>query len=630
MKKKFTSLFFVLFALVVQAQIPQGYYNSANGLTGSELKAALHNIIKGHVEYPYSSSGTDVWDILKEADRDPNHPQNVLCIYSKFSINAAAEYNSADGWNKEHVWAKSRGNFGTSKGAGTDLHHIRAADISTNSARNNRNFDEASTAYYDKGGTYHGQTPSFTSSSKWVWEPPADVKGDVARMLMYMTVRYEGEGDEPDLELQEEYLDAYSKAPAQARLSTLLQWHVADPVDAEERRRNNVVYSYQNNRNPFIDHPEYVNQIFKGTQPSNSAPVFTSTAITSVKENQYYTYNISTYDADGDQMNITASALPSYLQFADYGNGTAVLWGTPAHSNVGSYEITLKVSDGKKESNQKFTLTVMPEGGSGIGNDLFFSEYIEGSSYNKALEIANFTGASIDLSDYTIKKQTNGSGNWSSGLALKGTLSNGDVYVLSHSSASSTIKNQADYVGRVSELNFNGNDPIGLFKKGKLIDIIGNFSAGSSYFAKDKTLQRKASVTSPNITYTISEWNVLSKNTFTGIGSHHVGASKQIAAVVKQGEKKLDKEEHLKVDFALKLYPNPTREYLTVLTHIDKKKELSYRIFDLKGRLLFTQKEFVRAGAFEKKINVANLKAGVYLLQVKGEGVHKTHRFIVE
>ncbi|RZT91813.1 putative secreted protein (Por secretion system target) [Ancylomarina subtilis] len=524
MKRNLLSFFAMMLLLssALMAQIPQGYYDSATGLSGDALKSALNNIIKGHTEYPYSSTSTDVWDILKGADRDPNNPDNVLCIYSKFSVNAAAEYNNADGWNKEHVWAKSRGDFGTTKGPGTDLHHIRAADVSTNSARNNRNFDEAPTPYVDKGGTNNGATPAYTSDVDWIWEPPADVKGDIARMLMYMTVRYEGFDGEPDLELQEAYLDNVSKEPTQARLSTLIQWHLNDPVDDEERRRNNVVYSYQHNRNPFIDHPEFVCEIFDcgGTQPTNSAPVFTSSVVVDATENVAYSYNITATDVDNDNLSFSASSLPSWLSLTDNGNGSAVLSGTPLAAHVGVNSVGLSVSDGQVSAVQNFQITVVGENVSAGAGDLFFSEYIEGSSNNKALEVANFTGSTVDLSAYTIKKQTNGAGLWSGGLVLSGTLANQDVFVAANSSAVAEITSQADYTGGVGEMTFNGNDALGLFKNGVLIDIIGNFDGGSAYFAQDQTMRRKSNIQSPNVTYSVSEWDVLAKDTFTGLGSH--------------------------------------------------------------------------------------------------------------
>jgi endonuclease I len=425
----------LLMSSTLFAQIPSGYYNSANGLTGTALKSALNNIIDGHTEYPYSSSGTDVWDILKVADRDPNNANNVIGIYSGFSMNAAAEYNSGAGWNREHVWAKSRGNFGTSKGAGTDLHHLRAADISTNSARNNRNFDEATTQYVDGSGNYSGTTDSYTSSTDWVWEPRDEVKGDIARMILYMTIRYEGKNGEVDLELTDNLLTNTDKTPIHGKASVLIQWHLDDPVSSAEITRNNVVYGYQNNRNPFIDHPEYVCEIFG-----------------------------------------------SYCTGGGNGNGNG--------------------------------------NGGGSGSDLFISEYIEGSSYNKGLEIANTTGSTVDLSSYSIKKQTNGSGNWGSEYTMSGTLNSGDVLVIVHSSSNSTMKAIADIQTGSGIVSFNGNDPIGLFKNGVLIDIIGTFSAGSSNFAQNTTIVRKESVSSPNTTYTTSEWDTYASNTFSYLGTH--------------------------------------------------------------------------------------------------------------
>ena len=263
MLRKLT-LLFTLFICVNQliAQIPAGYYDTANGLTGDVLKSALHNIIDDHTTYPYTSSSTDVWDILKESDKDPNNPSNVILFYTGWSVNAAQEYNSGSGWSREHVWAKSRGNFGTSQGAGTDAHHLRPADVTVNSARNNRWFEEADFEYIDGDGA----TGCFTSSTQWIWEPRPEVKGDVARMLFYMVVRYEGDAGEIDLELVDFIpADNNTNDPIHAKLSTLLTWHNDDPVDAFEQNRNDVVYGYQGNRNPFIDNPSWACDIWGGT-----------------------------------------------------------------------------------------------------------------------------------------------------------------------------------------------------------------------------------------------------------------------------------------------------------------------------------------------------------------------------
>ncbi len=244
----------------VSAQIPAGYYDSAQGYTGDSLRIVLNNIIQGHTEFPYSSSGTDVWDILKATDKDTLNSNNVILLYSGWSVNASQEYNSGNGWNREHVWAKSRGNFGTSAGPGTDVHALRPCDISVNSARANRWFATCSEEYIDGSGA----TGSYFSSTEWLWQPRGEVKGDVARMIFYMATRYEGEGGEPDLQIIDNIpSNNNTLAPIHAKLTDLLQWHLDDPVNDWERNRNDIIYyNYQNNRNPFIDHPEYAMEIW--------------------------------------------------------------------------------------------------------------------------------------------------------------------------------------------------------------------------------------------------------------------------------------------------------------------------------------------------------------------------------
>lgn len=245
------------------AQIPAGYYNSTIGLRGDTLKDSLNNIIDGHTEFPYtSSSQMDCWDVIKQADKDPNNSNNVIGVYSGFSMNGPLEYASGSGWSREHVWAKSRGNFGTSRGTGTDLHNLMAEDVSTNSARNNRNFDIGDTRYVDGSGTYSGTTNSFTSAINWVWEPRDEVKGDIARIIFYMDVRYEGEHGEVDLEVVDSLLSNSDQSPIHGNARTLYQWHLMDTVDAAERRRNDTIFKYQGNRNPFVDHPEFVRDIY--------------------------------------------------------------------------------------------------------------------------------------------------------------------------------------------------------------------------------------------------------------------------------------------------------------------------------------------------------------------------------
>lgn len=243
----------VFFAVCVFAQIPAGYYEGTSGLTGSTLKSALNNIIDGHTELSYAAAK----EALKNTDEDILNSSNVICIYSGWSYAKTEFGNGSEQWNREHIWSKSHGDFGDSPPAGTDIHHLRPCDASVNSAKSNRDFDVGFTQYIDASGS----TDCYYAVN--IWEPRDEVKGDVARMIFYMATRYEGEGGEPDLELVD-YIDtAPLYEPLYGKLTTLLAWHIADPVDDWERNRNDVIYSnYQGNRNPFIDHPEFATAIW--------------------------------------------------------------------------------------------------------------------------------------------------------------------------------------------------------------------------------------------------------------------------------------------------------------------------------------------------------------------------------
>ena len=241
------------------AQIPAGYYDGATGLSGEDLKTALHSIVMNHTRYPYTATGTDTWYILKAADEDPNNSDNVILLYTGRS--QAKTYNSGENptydgnrWNREHVWAKSHGFPAESDTAYTDCHHLRAADESVNTDRSNRDFDV--------GGLQHDEATScFYDADSW--EPRDAIKGDIARAIFYMVVRYDP-GLHSDLSPYDLELVDYTptEGPLFGKESTLLAWHYADPVDDAERARNEVIFSYQHNRNPFIDHPEYVGAIW--------------------------------------------------------------------------------------------------------------------------------------------------------------------------------------------------------------------------------------------------------------------------------------------------------------------------------------------------------------------------------
>lgn len=244
---------------ILMAQIPDGYYSNAEGLSGNALRNALHNIIDDHSEYSYDALRDY---ILKNSDEDPNNSNNIILLYTGRSQPKSSFGAGSNDWNREHVWAKSHGDFGNNPPCGTDAHHLRPTDSSVNSSRGNKDFDN--------GGTPHSEATGCNTDTD-SWEPRDEVKGDVARMILYMDVRYEGDNGEPDLVAVDYVNSSPNKEPRHGKLSTLLEWHLEDPPDNFEIHRNDVVYSYQNNRNPFIDHPEYVGMIWgDGPQmPSN-------------------------------------------------------------------------------------------------------------------------------------------------------------------------------------------------------------------------------------------------------------------------------------------------------------------------------------------------------------------------
>ncbi|MCZ1011392.1 endonuclease I family protein [Streptomyces lydicus] len=226
------------------------YYKDAVGKTGQALKESLHRIISttqtGKLTYD------QVWDALKDTDQDPDNSANVILLYSGRSLSKDAHGGNPDDWNREHVWAKSHGDFGTDTGPGTDLHHLRPEDVSVNSARGDKDFDNGGTAV-------DGAPGSRTDDDSF--EPRDAVKGDVARMILYMAVRYDGGDGFPDLEPNDKVDNGTQ--PHIGRLSVLKQWSKQDPPDSFEKHRNQVIFDkYQHNRNPFIDHPEWVESIW--------------------------------------------------------------------------------------------------------------------------------------------------------------------------------------------------------------------------------------------------------------------------------------------------------------------------------------------------------------------------------
>lgn len=249
-------------ALTTTSSPGTGYYSGIYGY-GSTLKGLLHTLLKN--THTTQFSYTALINQLQYTDEDPSNTDNLIEIYTGWSVPKSDFGNEVTDWNREHTWSKSHGDFGDVAPAGTDLHHLRPCDSTVNMAKSNKDFDEGGTPYTDNSppSGYSGNTGcSLTYNT---WEPRDEDKGDVARMIMYMAVRYEGDDSNyaVDLELVDhDYSDESENLPYYGVISTLLRWHQEDPPDAWEARRNNRIGERQGNRNPFIDIPGYAARIW--------------------------------------------------------------------------------------------------------------------------------------------------------------------------------------------------------------------------------------------------------------------------------------------------------------------------------------------------------------------------------
>ena len=286
------------------ANAQTGYYSRVNTSSASQLRCSLNQTIRGHTVYPYSSStGTSVWSILEIADENPNNTANILDVYKNRSytkISSRAGTGTGVTYNREHTWPNSlgfgstTGNLGLPHGPYTDTHMLYASDTTYNSDRGNKPYGNCTLAsgcgerVTEVNNGSGGGSGVYPGNSNWVKTPDGNTgtfqvwgkrKGDIARAVLYMAIRYEGGThpvtgqNEPDLEMTDDRskIIITSASPAYMGLLTdLLQWHQADPPDAAERARNEVIFSFQGNRNPFIDHPEWATAaLFNSAKPTS-------------------------------------------------------------------------------------------------------------------------------------------------------------------------------------------------------------------------------------------------------------------------------------------------------------------------------------------------------------------------
>ena len=376
MKKPFL-LFLLIATLTGFSQIPNGYYNAANGKTGDELKEALHDIIKGHHVVSYSG----LLNAFAYTDCKPNG--KIWDIYSNYeyslSGNCGVYEHEGDCWNREHTWPQSW--FNESSTPRSDLFHVYPTDGYVNGQRSNYPYGEVNNPIYISGnGSKLG--PCVTSGyTGRVFEPVDEYKGDIARSYFYMSVRYysEDSGWGTSAMTNKSVILPWA-------MTMLLRWSDADPVSDKEIARNNAVYGYQNNRNPFIDHPEYARMIWDpnwqgGTyynitcatglqHGSVSAPESAmegvTVAITATPDPGYMVDAYTVYKTGSPNTTVTVSSngtftMPGYAvtvsaTFVENNTYYDIALGTVSHGSINA-------SANSAKSGTTITLTAAPDNG---------------------------------------------------------------------------------------------------------------------------------------------------------------------------------------------------------------------------------------------------------------------------
>jgi len=702
--KKNDLLLILTFLFTISFYGQESYYNDVNlNVTGLTLKEELASkIISTHTQFLFYDQ---IWDASKATDVNPDNNQEVLLIYgfengsdtdvTNDRVRGIDNNSGASGdWNREHVYSQSLGTPALSdSGPGSDAHHLRPADAQRNSSRNNRKFTDGSgnSGIQSDGG----------------WYPGDEWKGDVARMMMYMYVRYD------DRCLMSNVGIGDNSATPDDMIDLFLKWNVEDPVSDFEKQRNTyhedtANQNAQGNRNPFIDNPILATRIWGGDNAEDTWGIYTSsdneapTAPTNLSASNITTFSVDlTWDASTDNIGVTsydvyvnnvlqiatsetsitianlasnttysfavlakditnnsstlsnvlnvttledieAPTVPTNLVISNETESSFIVsWSASTdNTNVALYEVyvdnvlngntadvtytvtsltanntykieVLAIDDVGNKSALSSPINGSTTNGAGVATELFFSEYVEGSSNNKALEIVNLTPNDIDLSPYSIKRQSNGgiNGNgWEETvvLTLTGyTIQSDNTFVIVNEKANEELKLKADHIQpNASETNwgapihFNGNDPVGLFKNNILIDIIGTYNNGGENFAKDKTIRRKKGVSQPNTTFDLeNEWDVYAKDNIEDIGSHSA-----IALSTNGFTKKHN----------IHFYPNPTEDVLRIQNKSDSRiSEIS--IYNTLG------KEVLSIQNVSNEISLTVLPIGFYLLKYKIE-----------
>ncbi|MBA5628191.1 endonuclease [Moheibacter lacus] len=632
MKKKSLLLFLFIFTQI-NAQIPSGYYDATVGLSGYELKSALHEIISKNHNWNYDDLPEyyEQTDLDVYYDHDPsNNPSDgmyiLLDIYSEIPTGADDyEYYSTEligntnaegnGYNREHMVPQSTFSIGSLSNYPmySDLFHVIPADARINQLRSNFPYGVCgNTVYYtfsNSSKICNDATPELAYNGR-VYEPIDEFKGDVARSLLYFAVRYEGKfaqfnhgGDTPPETDRSQFDGTEERAFEPAYIEMLKNWHVLDPVSQREIDRNNKVYEIQKNRNPFIDHPEWVALIWDIT--TDDIPPSAPTDLNSPQQFAHFV-----------NLSWNASPEPDVLGYKIYLNGeeTPIISTKATHISIDHltpgtiYNFTVKAYDkGYLESENSNDISVTTLETDEFAKDLIITKYLEGSGNNKAIEITNKTGHEVNLNRYHLNIQfystTNETYYYGDSFQLEGKLDAEETIVVIHPNANFSCYevSQAQFVTAAPPLNFSGIQYVELAYNGyTTVDAIGVKDMDNSL--ENVSLYRLETINQPTDVFDITQWEQHEMDYCAGLG----------------GTMETSELEDVYTKF--RIYPVPARDELFIAGE-EFEKIKSLNIMDLNGRKMIELKNPFQT---QNKLDISNLNTGIYILQLDDE----THHFI--
>ena len=578
----------VAFVSTLTAQIPNGYYSTATG-TGYALKTQLYDIIKGHADQGYE------WTFFNANDRDFYYENDgsILDLYSEnpsgydpynFTVTTdqcGTYSNEGDCYNREHSFPQSW--FNDAYPMRSDVHHLFASDGKVNGMRSNYPFGEVSSASYTSGnGSRLGTARSGLGYSGTVFEPIDEFKGDLARAYFYMATRYQNliAGWETNSTESNIVLNGTSDQVYEDWVITMLMdWHINDPVSQKEIDRNNAAYTYQGNRNPFVDHPEYVNAIW-GDGTITPTPTISTTSSAGG-------YNFGSIVAGNSSASVNYKVIGSDLE-----GDVTVSVSSPFQVSLNNSSWSGSVVVSKLNAEANTSNTVYVRFSPSTANGQTYTSSVSHSSAGASTVTVNITGKEGEISA-------------GSGVIVLNTSSfNGDF-------GQTLVGSNSIATGySVSASNLNEN---------LIITAPDNFRISlqpSSGYSTSIELPQSGGAIGGTTIYVVFAPGV--EGSQGGDITHISSGANESVSVLGFGVKPLT---NTSGDSNILIYPNPADGFVEI-TGVNW-KETTVRIFDSRGYRLPVRFK-------DGKIDVSEFPAGMYYFTFTGKGNPILHKVILK